>query len=1306
MKENNLSKTNKEKVFLKNNETIHVKETSEFSEKSFEKFEPIIEEIEQVSNEIEEKGNEALENSEDPSFIKKNQQILEELYHKGEVFLKQVSKELANYPKGIAESFRDRILRNKAEKLREKFFNKKIQKYRNEVKSNKEIDDETKEKAKEKALLAFDSRYKNCLSVFKTIENAGWGNSKDKKITMTKVSRLLKEVAESAVSLGLSDEAFNVLKIYENSLPLKSNSENYSNFSDIIYTINNSLGYVEPEKLNEICRNDPYLIMRCQTSGFSYNKEKMLGFFEGQVDKIIEENPENICGGLLVRDILEDSLKFNPEKYGTDPKNKKYIFEIFKTSAEGLNSKHFIDNFYFFNKEIENLSEEEVTRIIKEINSYEMKYSSSQLFLSSLPLSEKNLEEIFSKLRNYFGTGDEKENFSKELLQKDLENSNNLFIPFFKYKEFKLDPKSRISSFEKIVKSCSSDDIFKFFNKVAASFEDIFKGIPEEEYDPLFQKLIQDSFKRGNVEEIRIFDTLLPEYDLPLKYKEQINQVFVENFAKRNEKSLDKIFGEQKDSLEFSKHEEWLKNKGEFTPGLEIEFYKKGELNQLRHFFFEVIEGKKEAVDKDLLIRNYAERIYDFGAEEFVDLFVVRKKIPMSYSSIFVNKLGHSKINSLFLQLSECVRLEQISKEEYKNILVDLVTNCDYAFADESLKICLTETVDVSKREELIGDFIKNVVKQASVNNSINVEGLMKSGVDFNDLTQEEKKIFLNKFFKEILNYENLHSRINKIIVNSDGSYFNLGFEDKKDREDFIDSFLMSKNPSAINELLDSYFNGIRNPSLKNKYPVFSEIDDKKFESLFKHSLSLNKLEINSSLVNSFSLLPQDKKEILLKNLLAKEDILENSDDKQDIKTFCSIMAFTIEKDRENKEKRNISEEDAENIFSKIFSSKFINKEALVEIMQYRRSFLLENKGIFNEFISTVENKADSYTCYNVLTNFETEEKSILSSEQVNKLSSLVLLNSYLDAKMYQMYLNSTEKNPRFYLDQEIFDKNIKELCRTGTSYHQDSIIDFFVLLKKEKESKEEEKKKITLSTEQEESLGKKILNMPINTLNMERFYDVDNNLFNKLLDEALKAKAVSSLDNLIKTKEDISRNFSSKIINYYFDTQDTPNNTFNNLCDRYSQNPNLLEKIKGKINNISEIEKKSAFKSKLLQKDLLNEKELKIFYEDIRAEKNVNSQALLSAEVLGSLAYRSESTSSLIESESEESKKNIELIRSFVKKYPLEGKGRTIAVMLFAKEYLPERNMGEVIERVVGRLSKYERVLEQFEYKGIPDGL
>ncbi len=1296
-------------------------------EESIEKMEPLLEEITQLGKEIEERFDEIEESVKNPAIIEKNNQILGDLLRTSETFLRKISEQLADYPKGVAESFRDMYIRDKTENLRKRLNkSKEIYKYKTlkELRSSSPNPDELEalEKSKKNALKSFDNIYKSCLPIIKTIEGDNWSNSKKNGTEAVKnANYLLDIIVQEGITLERYDEVFEVIKLYENSPTLSSKIDSNQVFSNHLNRLagnfngKNYNNKLDDEKVSEMCRNDPYLILRYLDKGYDFDLDKKSGIFEKQLDKIMEEaGPDNRCN-ISVNKFFDKGIKLNPEKYGLDPKNREVIFESFKTDLILNGRKDYLnDNIHFFNKELEELSEENINRIIDTFSNYDLQKETAQLLLSFLDMADNNLRKIFDKLQRgiYFeGKEEKKESYSKELLFKDLNALSVPSIPFIKYKQFDLSPEIRVSLFKRIIKNCSTDEVLKFLNQVLSNYNDVFDGISEDAYEPLLQDLIKKSI-RGDIENIRSLHTLLPGYDIPLRCKEQINRSFLENYSGSH--SFNNLFKTGNNKKEFSKHEEWLMNNNEIAPELEKEFYHIGDMNDFRHFFFDVMEGKKESVDKDLLINKYAERIYDFGAEEFVDLFVIRKKIPMSYSEKFVEKISGSSSDAIFNQLEGCVRLNQITDTEYNNLLVLLSGKSNFKIAEKSLNICLDKKVlSEEEKGKLFEDFVKNIVKQLSkLNNSFGsyeLNEILSRRYRADNINNAEKKLIFGRSFEELLTYNEVSDLVIS-ITNNNPDYFNAAYPDEKSKQDFISKLIVCNSNKTISKLLDGHFDEInKNHSyITDKHPIFANMDEEKFNILFGQAISLDKLNIDTSLARHFESLPQEKKEIFLKTLLSKKDILEHNNSKEEVRGFCAWMASVVENDRKKEEDREISAEDSKNIFANIFSSKSYNSETTEELLGYQLSFLVNNKDILDKFIDTIEEKGSANNQYSALRYLKSEDSSILSPAQVKKLSLKVLEQMNIDEEMYRMYLNSTEENKQFYLDQESLNKNINKIFNSR-NINVSSITDMLILQRNTKNTNKEKKDYVTLSSEKEEYIVERLLSNKMQITEIEKVYDFDKEMFDKSLDLTIKNKnlAMDTLTNLVLSKEEISEKHISQIIDFYFANYSNYQSPFNTICDKFSKDPVKINEIKNKINSLPNIENRSTFKSTLLQKDLLSPEELKQLYQDIRSESNVYSQVLLSAEVMGSMVSSTTiDFKKIFSPEGEEVRKNVEFISSFVKKYPLESKGRTIAVMLFSKEYLPERNMEEVIAKVAETLSKYERTLKQYEYKGIPTGL
>lgn len=1322
-------KNAKEEILKKDAELENSNKLEGSLEEDLENLEHTLDTTESIIGHIEEASDEILEGNENTTSLDKNQGILEALYHRSENFLLRVSKHLAKYPKGVAQSFRDRAIASKALSIERRFEKSKAirdyyRAYENNNYNNLPPEKDTGNLT-EKASRSFDAIYKNLPPLLKKIADSDWGQSKNKERAIRYTNDLLNYLVTRGLSLGKLDEVFDIMKAYEESQPLASGDTANSSFTNMVYQIGRHFGKQEdrPETINtdqisEMLRHDPYSIIEYMDKSTydSLNLDTNYNFLEKQVDLIIEQHPNSHLCNQKANKLFDKILQFNPEKYALDPQNKKVIFNSFKHS--GLDSSNIRHNTIFFQKELLDLPEEDITNTINSISYYDINIEKSGILLASLNLQDNDFEAIFDKFKRkvYSNYEEEKEiTYSKELLLEHFEKSKQLFIPFFKYKQFNLDPETRINYLQNIIDTCSRDNRVDFFAQVIGSFDDVFKGIPEEKYDSLMGTLIE-KFVGGNIEELKALHAVLPEYNIPLKYREQINQVFAKQYfdvSGNNLTERSRLITESQGSEKFSQQQEWLRGNADIAPLLEIAFYEKGDMNEFRHFFFDVIDGKRESIDKDLLIKKYAKRIYGFEPEEYVDLFLTRKKIPNEYASLFIQKISHNCGEDLLSQTNDALRLGQISEDDHKTMLFDLVENGHHNFAGTFLEVLLGKNnIDSNEKQKSLDFFVTNIVKQASAssNDPYHIISIITDKLESGSITDYQKKQTSIKLFNEMLSYENLHDTIVQISNNNTD-----GFVDQQDLESLVDKLLISKNADAINRLIDGYIHNAAIEGSEVRNPLFSQITAEKFQSLFEYAMSLESLGTDAVLARAFHNLSMENRKAFLQNILSKEDILLNKYDAKDHSwDFCVYLMRAIEKDRSdakdtNKE-RSISEEDAQNIFSKIISNYKLSDRSLDSMILNYSDFLAKNKNILNQYIETITTKDCPATIsLNTLDMYKSSEEKILSPEQMKSLSTKVLDSKNIDSDIYQMYIDSKKGQQCFYMDQDMFDKNVQKMIDNKDNFQIESTIDLMILQETLSGEFAQDDKPITFTENQKELIGNKIFKGKPEGSDLEKLYNFDSNLFLKSVDTALSSNGFSaySFNKLLTTENTISQDRSSEIIKYYFDTfQDQ--GMFNAICKKYSNDPVSLVQIKDTVSSLETIEDRSLYKSILLRNDLFDQEELRAFYEEIRSEPNIQSQVLLSAEVLGSLVHsdQAEKLDTFFESAGEGVKKNIEFISSFVKKYPLESKGRTIAVMLFSKEYLPELSMVEVIEKVASRLLKYERILEQYEYKGIPAGL
>ncbi|MBN2854481.1 hypothetical protein JXK06_03050, partial [Patescibacteria group bacterium] len=197
---------------------------------------------------------------------------------------------------------------------------------------------------------------------------------------------------------------------------------------------------------------------------------------------------------------------------------------------------------------------------------------------------------------------------------------------------------------------------------------------------------------------------------------------------------------------------------------------------------------------------------------------------------------------------------------------------------------------------------------------------------------------------------------------------------------------------------------------------------------------------------------------------------------------------------------------------------------------------------------------------------------------------------------------------------------------------------------------------------------------------------------------------------HILEADINYSSKFNNKILNYVLNS-DFSERLLKNFLNYFKKNNNLelINKFKSSLIKLDE-KRRGVAKKYLLSFDLLSVDESKQFYKEVvSVSDNPRTQILASIDIIGSMLSNKNNIDNLenfLDNPSANNIENLKNISNFINKYEKENKGRTIAVMLFAREYLPERELNEVIDRVSSYLRKYEEILEKNSYKNIPQGL
>ncbi len=1239
-----------------------------------------------IEDAIESQAREVIKNSKNPESVEKQESILEKLREIKVGFQNKISQKISQTLESVAAPFRDNRISREASKFSEK------------IKNNSDFKKED-----------FVSLKKDLEPLLKTLGSGEWGRSKNKIRALEDADTLLRQVNTKALAFNDLDLSLRILSVYEkNDIEREYNNQLCTSevIREIVKHQNSQANYeIKAEDIGDVFKNNPYLILKyLQENSYKYKRHEENAIVEKQIDVLIEKYPDGANFTWETRSYFKHVIKQNPEKYALDPKNRKVVFDTLtrpSSYSSGDRLSGVYDRVEFFKKELGSISEEEKTEYINNIRgeSY-FRGDDSQSILSFMDLSEKDFKDIHKKVFHTY-TDEKKYKFSKEelvTLLTDTEKSYyNFSIPLVNHKYLGLDVATRVELFNKTVKSTREKS--KFLSQAFSDFNEIFEGIPEQEYDSSLKELISLSV-RADIVDFRSIWVLLPEYDIPKKYKDEVVKTFAGGYAASRDNGLfKKFFGDSGGERPvFSENEEWLRSDSEIFSELEKTFYADGARNDVRHFFYEVLDNKREAVDKDLLIRQYAKNGDALQAEEFIELFYIQKKIPESYAELFLPRMGESSAGPFVETLSGKKHLGQISEEQYSQILTSGMEHGEKYFANTIFSYCISNNViPQGERADVFKKFTKNISKQRYGRLGGTLGGFMGEYLRDQNLSDSEKQVILKDIFENLL-ARGSHRLILDLSGYVSGVLFDAAFVSDNEKKEFAQAVFDSEDPETNQFLQNRYLSSGR-PNKEDKPQTICDLlNDKKFNEIFERGLKMDNLAIYTAGIGSFSDLSENQQQKLIEVLLNKEDLFNKDDNHSDVKVFCSFLMNGAVK---NEEYRN-------QILSKIFSSQYVTSEALLK-MGESSFFPSSDSETFKEYIELLLQKCTPYEYNDILQRYTAGEKPIFSPDQIKDLSTKIIKHSGLDESAYKMYLSSTSDFPKFYLDQKLFDEGVDRLIKANPSDGSKKLLSILKIQRLEHGNPS----RFVLTKKQEEGFSENIiLDTYAYSSTLDELYAFDVGLFEQSLESCIEKNKfntyhVTSLFS--KVKPEMLENVAPKFIDHCLEVKANINSreVLGTLCDSFASKPELLARIKKNIEKMPSGEQWSL-RTILLSKDLLEPIELANSFDQMRSQENVRSQVLMSAEILGSLVSVAspDKLEKLIGNQNEIVKTKVKEITSFVQKYPLEKKGRTVATMLFAKEYLPERSMEDIVERVAMSLSKYERVLEQYNYNAIPEGL
>jgi len=738
---------------------------------------------------------------------------------------------------------------------------------------------------------------------------------------------------------------------------------------------------------------------------------------------------------------------------------------------------------------------------------------------------------------------------------------------------------------------------------------------------------------------------------------------------------------EQADNPEYA----WIFAEPDLLDQLHLSFHKHAELNDLRHHFYAVLEGKRQSHNLDDLITAYSRNSRSFDFEEIRNLFL-NNQIDRHYISLFIEKIA---IDDLIQGLDNNL-VSPADRDWLLDAAIKYGPALDLVRALEK-RLQSAEGMTPVKRQELLDQMSSNVLMKAdamNVDNSNNqsaLEGVAKDLIRFNhlltDFMSEEEATYLGKSL--IQGALNIKAPAASLLVLKYPDQIARFFPNETERNEYY-QLLLNKLAAEDN---NRYY--IRAMSLYFETLMDLDFADEAFRLQLEKKFLESRLPDNvDDFIKVLPYLNESQKEAFLKAFENLPSLSSGS-----ANHLCSVL---------NKVDFFSDQSTFKRIFIKLFndpelSSDNANLLFKVNILgkdQEVRAVFLERLVNWPEINGTVilsgaaENKRIS-------------SGLILELDEVKSISSVVMHNRGLSPKFWQGYIASNPESPDFYLDADLFAVGMNNVGDDCYRESGGSVIAFL---------KSVEASDFVIKEEDIEKIISKSLSYSNNTSKLSNFYD-----YKPALVENLIFKENYHFNNLkllfdaeINYSSDFVQNISEALLSASFDKNNI------DLLLSYLKEHNyddLLAQAKLKLVSLSDKNQFIRARMLLLSHDLLDVEECRSFYQELTSSSkdNPRQQILNSIDVIGSMLSNKMNIDQLerfFENPRPEDVSNLRDISLFMDKYSQESKGRSIAVMLFAREYLPDRPLPEVIDKVAHNLRKYEQIIEKYSYQNIPSGL
>ncbi len=1007
-----------------------------------------------------------------------------------------------------------------------------------------------------------------------------------------------------------------------------------------------------------------------------------------RLDSIISQFPNSKKLPNEIKSLLLDTVSKNPDELLSDSRRVDFVFNLWLNDLKGSPDYNFKGIFPLLINRLSNCSENETKEMLEVLNKQWGRYSylseDWNWLLDAIPLEKKDLRPFLKSAEN----GAVKSHIIS--IKEDELSGQKISDENFKVM---LEETSRMSSGNELI----------FISNLINKYPNENYGINSEMVGQMLDSLASRDSDRFDIEKIHALNELMSRCNWPDSLKEKVFSL-----SNIRSDSILKILDKQDE-----KTYAWAKNEPLLWHQLQLDFHKNAYQNDLRHYFYEVLDGSRQSDDLDDLIKSYAASQNRLDFEEIRSL-LLDGRIDKKYIKYFICKVD---VDDILYGLQN----NSINPEDTKLLLEATVKYGPVENASKALRkiLSLEDYQSPDKRQELIDAMSENLISKVDEHgNSAKAE--MATRNIANDI------FFSNGNLEDFLSEEEVIHLARKIMegalsLKSDYDLTSLTLACFKKISDFFPN--MDKNNKPINdreEYLTKLFERLLPGDKNNHYYMisrayFSGLDLEISNEATRHKIEQKLLELRAldhpDFIHDFDELNEKQREEFL-NYFEKNYSIENNGRSSDGRHNLSYICQSLNEKQLDNIRQN--QTGLERIYLKLLNDKDLDSSSANTL--FNEGIIFGNDDIRNAFFSNLNNwpgvngaeileaAASRKSPDELNDKNEIIKKGFsLTPEEIKTISTATMNTRGLSPRFWKNYLSSGGQNGDFYLDENLFRIGLKNVSEDCFAEEAGDIISFMKSLEESKfGTKKEDIERIISGSFANPGKGKSS-----RWERLESFYAYAPEFIEKEIFD--KNYHSSMFKTLFEGDINYSSDFKDKITEYVF--KDKINiDYFIDYLKRINDQESI-NKVKQHLNGMEDNDYKVKARLSLLNHDLLNVEESRDFYKEmtVTSKDNVRTQILNSIDVISSmLSNRNnlEQLGSFLDDPRPEYTEDLKEISDFIEKYKKENKGRSIVVMLFAREYLPDRKIEDVIDRVSYNLRKYQEVVEKNSYDKIPEGL